>query len=190
MKTKSTVTRGLTVYRTEDGTVHRDDDKPAIILNDFQHKPQKLNIYGVNITSSWGPPVIGVKVKTVHSPEGVDISQVITPFSSGISIWCKNGYIHRDRGPAILQYDQRSEKLISESYWHMGRLHRTDGPAISHHRTHHSEYWVNGKRHNPFGPAIAGDNIDEYYLNGKHYNRDDYWNRRNAIRLAEMILRT
>ena len=56
-------------------------------------------------------------------------------------VWCKNGVIHRDDGPAIRH---RNNYL----YYQEGKLHRLDGPAIVE-LGGPREYYINGAKYSP-----------------------------------------
>ena len=47
--------------------------------------------------------------------------------------WGEESKLHREDGPALLEYDLESGELLSETWYYKGLLHRLDGP------TH---YWV------------------------------------------------
>lgn len=55
---------------------------------------------------------------------------------SGCEIWYKNGYVHRENGPAI--------KCLFRKEWYInGKLHREDGPALNHYGDGH--WYLNGE---------------------------------------------
>jgi hypothetical protein len=56
-------------------------------------------------------------------------------------IWCKEGLIHRDVGPAI-----RHKDIFM--YYKDGELHRLDGPAVVH-RGGPKQYWIEGQKLSP-----------------------------------------
>jgi hypothetical protein len=58
---------------------------------------------------------------------------------NGTRFWCRNGYLHREDGPAIEQADG------SRFWYRNGHLYREDGPAIE--RSDGSrEWWVDKKQ--------------------------------------------
>ena len=68
--------------------------------------------------------------------------------TDGIAAYYKNGYAHREDGPAVIYPDGTKKWLIH------GNLHREDGPAIE---------WADG--------AV------EYYLHGIYLSSEDHWRR-------------
>jgi len=117
--------------------------------------------------------------------------------TNGIQYWVKNGQIHREDGPAIIDGDSQ--------YWYKnGKVHRDDGPAIIHPSGEQSWY-KNGERHRDDGPAIIGaDGSQSWYkkgkvhredgpaiiwangtrfwcLNGKIYSREDYYRKLHKL---------
>jgi hypothetical protein len=63
----------------------------------------------------------------------------------GVQRWFKDGKLHREDGPAIIESD-------GSEYWYKnGKLHREDGPAIA-----------------------CKDGTKHYYLNGKEIKEEDY----------------
>ena len=78
-----------------------------------------------------------------HSPLP-DMPAVIR--SNGTVEYWKEGYLHRENGPAI--------QCLNGDYVYMqnGYTHREDGPAIKENNK--LEYWVNNKKHRIDGPAV------------------------------------
>lgn len=68
--------------------------------------------------------------------------------------WYKNGVLHRENGPAVVNYWLGKKKYLEEWY-KGGQLHREDGPALV-------EY-------NEEGQKIT----EEYYLNGEKVEKED-----------------
>jgi len=94
--------------------------------------------------------------------------------SCGNNCYYFNGFLHREDGPAI-------ERLNGTKEWFVhGRRHREGNlPAIEYHNGDES-YFVNGKYHREDGPAYKWEKNDEnknnyFYLNGKKYSEQDYW---------------
>ena len=67
-------------------------------------------------------------------------------YSSGTYYWFLNGKLHRLDGPAIILLDG------CKKYYQYGNLHRLDGPAIE------TKYYI------------------EYWINGREYSKEDYYN--------------
>ena len=60
----------------------------------------------------------------------------------------------------------------TKEWWHNGKRHRTNGPAIEW-TDGHKEWWLNGKRHRTNGPAIERINgIKEWWFRGKQHRTD------------------
>lgn len=80
---------------------------------------------------------------------------VIQKLGSGSSValeeWWFQGVRHRDNGPSSTVLNNKSE-LIYQSWQVRGKFHRKDGPAII--RNGAKEWWTNGVRHRWDGPAI------------------------------------
>lgn len=72
----------------------------------------------------------------------------------------QNGNYHRDDGPAIIQA-ANGNKL----WYHHGRLHRTDGPAIEYGNGDKS-YLIHGRLHRDHGPAIDWREVKSWYNHG------------------------
>jgi len=91
-------------------------------------------------------------------------------------IYCKNGLLHREDGPAYINYFINEE--VEKEYYKNGRRHRENGPAIIKHyedgKIYYESYYINGKLHREDGPARIWYGYDgitiwskEYYLNGE-----------------------
>lgn len=100
-----------------------------------------------------------------------------------------NGKLHRDDGPAAIDYWNRRSKKYKISafrYYLNGLKHRDDGPAETRYDEKGNlllhKYWKYGKLHCENGPAkiIYGGNIygihgrTEYYLNGTSHSKEEY----------------
>lgn len=47
-----------------------------------------------------------------------------------IEEWRKDGYLHREDGPAYIQYYSSNKKRFEYKFWYInGKVHREDGPA-------------------------------------------------------------
>jgi hypothetical protein len=53
----------------------------------------------------------------------------------------------------------------------LGKLHRTDGPAIEY-RNGNKEWYINGKRHRLDGPAVEQPDYKAWWINGKRHRTD------------------
>jgi len=99
--------------------------------------------------------------------------------SSGRTItYYKGRMIHRDDGPAEMQYNLCGE-LVSSVWYRNNVYHNSDGPAcIKDMRTWKSrEWWIDGKLHRENGPAIitkwpGGFSRIEYYIGGVRHRVD------------------
>jgi len=78
----------------------------------------------------------------------------------GTKYWYKDGFLHREDGPAIEYPDG------SKEWYKNGLLHREVGPAIEF--TNGSKLWYfNNQRHREDGPAIErASGEKEWWLNG------------------------
>lgn len=77
---------------------------------------------------------------------------------------------HREDGPAVII---PFLDTVMEHWYHYGKRHRIDGPAIKCGA--YCEWWVNGKRHRVDGPAIESEEdstYNKYWLNGEEYSFD------------------
>jgi len=86
---------------------------------------------------------------------------------NGVKKWFKNGKLHRDDGPAMIDaYDVKK--------WYInGELHREDGPAVVF--PDGSKYWfINDKLHRLDGPAIVLDSeYGEWWINDKEISKQE-----------------
>ena len=90
----------------------------------------------------------------------------------GVERWFKDGMLHREDGPAVID--------SGDEYWYKdGKLHREDGPAVIHKDG--TKFWYkNGVRHREDGPAVIYSEGSRYwylrnhYLNGKEIKEEDY----------------
>lgn len=63
--------------------------------------------------------------------------------------WYKNGFLHREDGPAIISYNSKDD---IEKFWCIdGRCSRLDGPAI-----------------------IRGNGLEEWWIDGMEYTKEEY----------------
>lgn len=80
--------------------------------------------------------------------------------------WWHNGKLHRDDGPAVVY------PKVGFEWYRDGKLHRDDGPAVQHPGGS-VEWWHNGLLHREGSPAVESPSgRREWYRNGK-LHRDD-----------------
>ena len=113
-----------------------------------------------------------------HNPNGPAVTWLEGPLAGRMHFY-KNGVIHRDGDlPAIITEDGSLSWLIE------GKYHRENGPAsiINQGNGAHSYHWVqNDKEHREDGPANIWDsafperNMYEFYLKGKYYSIEKYY---------------
>ena len=72
----------------------------------------------------------------------------------GTKCWYKDGFLHRDDGPAITYPDGTQE------WWKDGSLHRDDGPAVINADANHKWYKY-GKRYHPSAHEIMTWKMNE-----------------------------
>lgn len=58
-----------------------------------------------------------------------------------IEFWLKDGFFHRENGPAYIQGHK-------QKWYYEGKLHRLDGPAIIG-QDRPKEYWIHGQKWSP-----------------------------------------
>lgn len=72
----------------------------------------------------------------------------------------------------MIVYTVKVDKDGTKEWYHNGKRHRIDGPAIESANGDKS-WWVNDKRHREDGPAVEYANGDkEWYLNGELHRED------------------
>jgi hypothetical protein len=94
--------------------------------------------------------------------------------------WFHNGKLHREDGPA-LEYDN------GDKFWYInGKLHRQDGPACEY--ADGGKCWyLNGQLHRQDGPAIEhADGGKCWYLNGKKVTEDEVMKPVKQLTVAEI----
>jgi hypothetical protein len=91
---------------------------------------------------------------------------IVTEELGGPTRWCRNGKLHRVNGPAITHADG------STRWYDMGKLHRIGGPALDLVGGV-KEWWVNDQPHREDGPAIEHpDGARFWYQFGKLHRLD------------------
>jgi len=80
-------------------------------------------------------------------------------YSNGTKVWCLNGKLHREDGPAVECANGHKEWFLN------GIRHREDGPALE--KANGDKAWfLNGKFHREDGPAVEWANSDKvWFLN-------------------------
>ena len=108
------------------------------------------------------------------------MSEQIITFPNGDKIWVKEGFTHRDDGPAKDFVDGRKiwyqnglihredgpayEGFGCKCWYFEGKLHRVDGPAVEFEDgTKH--WYIHGLRHRENGPAIVSELCQTWYFN-------------------------
>ncbi len=94
--------------------------------------------------------------------------------------YLKDGKLHRQDGPAMIEYKKNSKYKSSEIYCINGTVHRDDGPAAIYyynsevkHFLYIEIYYILGKPHNLKGPARIyydeNGNVEreQYFINGE-----------------------
>lgn len=88
--------------------------------------------------------------------------------SNGDHNWFdKNGYHHREDGPAKINED-------GEEWWWHGYLHREGGPAKISSRG--NNFWYKkGALHREDGPAITRpEGYNEYWIDGRELTKEEW----------------
>ncbi len=95
-------------------------------------------------------------------------------------VWYEDGKYHRVDGPAIIT-DGKTEIWMKE-----GKLHREGAPAI---KMGDLEWWAqDGELHREDGPAhIYYDDEKKYFLRGKEYPKDKFYNLIDQIKKIKKI---
>ncbi len=128
-----------------EGSLHRDDDLPAVeseksnqwFQHGLCHRDNDKPALTCDLANVWFEH--GKKQRK----DGLPAIEAPT-----YKAWCENDVLHRDNDePAVIYENGQKE------WWFHGRRHRSYGPAIIV-PSGHTEYWVNGKRHRDDGPAV------------------------------------
>jgi len=107
----------------------------------------------------------------------------------GTKRWTRNGKLHRDGEPAVVEPDGSQAwfsrglchridgpayiRADGTTYWKKnGLYHREDGPSVEYHTG--NKYWhKNGKLHREDGPAhVYKDFVKEWYINAELHRLD------------------
>lgn len=113
-----------TIWRDDQGFAHREDDKPAFLLDTgtkewfrhgFRHRlgDKPAIVYGGDRGREWW--VEGVRHRDEDQP-------AVIWLKSGQKMWYKDGKVHRKGAPAIIT-------RFTETWYHEGIEHREDGPS-------------------------------------------------------------
>ena len=85
--------------------------------------------------------------------------------------WYKNGYLHREDGPAIEYTNGSKEWFIN------GKFHREDGPARIYSNGY-KEWWLNGTRYTE----------EDYYQEiQKRLNKEKYYKELTVAEISELL---
>lgn len=108
---------------------------------------------------------------TLASKFGLDVAWLVPHVKGvftyttdgGTELWYKNGKLHRDNGPAIINTSETFGTL--RAWYKNGKCHRAGAPAIIRDGSKH--WYYNGKLHRPVGPAVEyTDGNKLWYING------------------------
>lgn len=98
-------------------------EEPAIWLNN-----KKVVVYIPNQETE--PSLIGVSSNNIIKDVMLELLGVKSGLEFGLyNCWYKNGKLHREAGPAIIEWNS-DEKVIHKEYYQDGLLHRENGPAV------------------------------------------------------------
>lgn len=102
-------------------------------------------------------------------------------YSDGSIKWNKNGRLHREDGPALIEADG------GQSWFKNGKLHRDNGPAEIEADGRHA-WFKNGVLHREDGPAYEEflTGFKEWYINGKDISESQF----NALKLNKELEKT
>lgn len=84
----------------------------------------------------------------------------------GTVIWVKDGFVHREDGPALIKPNGTKE------WYRDGLLHREDGPAMEY-ANGDKVWYFKGKIHREGGPAIEQASGDKYWMRNGVLHRED-----------------
>jgi len=103
--------------------------------------------------------------------------------------WYKDGKIHKDDGPAVIEYDPEGNILLEywykngnklSEYWYKdGKMHKDDGPAKKMYNAAGAltgeQWYKNGKHHRNGGPASTKYYPGKYYPDGRKKIKWEMW---------------
>lgn len=96
-------------------------------------------------------------------------------YTGGTTAFFKDGELHRDGGPAVMDPN-------NETWYQHGIIHRVGGPAMVYFSfgAPVQQIWIqNGVRHRTDGPAIEHfekdhTDYDRYFINGQLFTTDEF----------------
>lgn len=133
-------TKPIKIFWYLDGTIAREDDKPAITVIDHASGHIVDEVFcdwSGNKSRENGPARISYCKRT-----GKKLSET----------WYLHGTKHRDSvGPTHTNYSMKTGKVVREEYTHLGVKHRDKGPAVIHYHPRTSkitrtDYYRQGKQ--------------------------------------------
>lgn len=155
-----------------------------ILLARRFERERKAKIMAYHASKNRDMPVSNVEVVSyqmgadnlLHSANG-EPSLVL---SDGRTAWHKEGKLHREDGPALINTNHNGTGTTVEAYYHEGELHRdeAEGPAWENKDSGEAGYYRHGKLHRDNGPAVIhGDGkgglvAEIYYQNDKRHRVD------------------
>ena len=102
--------------------------------------------------------------------------------------YTKNGKLHREDGPALIQhriFPDNSIGLVNKTYYKEGKLHREDGPAYQDwflcsngKKIKEQRWYIDDKLHREDGPAYisydedGNKTLEQFYVDGIRYERE------------------
>ena len=134
-------------------------------IGDYQVE-HRYNHKGGFQYDTWYKDGLNVSAEEIANFYGVDY------YSTGSQeVWLKDGVLHREGGPAKIDYvDSNDKLLIWSDYWYVnGLLHREDGPAIV--------------QYDDFGEVMK----ESYYLSGRKISVSEHhaeMKKRNSVNVG------
>ena len=142
-------TATLAEYRDEAGRLHNDHGY-AVYLDDGTEEWWRHG--HAHSVDDWPAISLGNSSELdVFVPSGLQGGTICDrlDFGSGALVWCEDGLIHRIGDPAV----QLCPGIFNYcEYWHMGRRHRADGPALI---DCFEKWYYHGLLHRCDGPAVV-----------------------------------
>lgn len=181
-------------WTNKDGLIHRDNDRPAVILREDKNKEpfQKEWCQNGMLDRKGAPARIynngSVKIEEwfenglAHRNNGPAVIKVIPNGIISTEEWYKHGKEHRKDGPAYIERNPDTGVISCEQWSINGNFHRKDGPAYIERNestdiTISEKWFLDDKRHRQDGPAVieydghSGEVTKiEYYENGVRLN--------------------
>lgn len=134
------------------------------ILTDTIESSKELNGKYIKIEADGSRITIWYKNGLIHRDDGPAYLKKDTRFNT-IKKWYKNGLIHRDNDAAVVTRNS-SGKIIEE--WHQnGELHRDgDKPAIINEEKNEKQWYQHGLLHREDDPAIDSEHTKKWCKHG------------------------